>query len=964
MKPVCSLLGSLLVLSSFCHAESLPQASFFRGVNLAGPAIQMDGYDWQAGDDDNVRVQGSSFENQEVALVPRTDVVRAQMIRSSRWGGNLDIQLLNVPSGWYQVFIYAWEDNHTTDFQLQVNDRQVIERFSSGSAGRWHRLGPFPAQVKSGEIKVSARGGDANLSGIEVWSGRGPLPTLVPNGFVSVPTSEQIAFFERRIRPLLVEHCYQCHSAEASELGGGLLLDSRRGLLAGGDTERPVIPTDTEHSLLVRAVSYADAHLKMPPDEKLADDEIAALKSWIAMGVPDPRDEDTIATYKQRHEIDWDAARDFWSLRPINRPRPPNTKHAWWLRNDIDGFVVAKIEANGLEPASDADKRRLIRRATFDLIGLPPRREEIDEFVNDDSPDAFAHVIDRLLSSRHYGERWGRHWLDVVRYSDTAGDNSDFPIPQMASYRDWVINAFNRDLPYDEFVRQQLAGDLLHFKARSETYQPTIATGYIANARRFGSRVDDYPQHLTIEDTIDNVGRTFLASTINCARCHDHKFDPFTTADYYGIYGIFNSTRYPWPGIELDQQQRDLIALVSEAEYQAALDAKAASQKPLDELVKQLEAEVKVAQEGSAERKELDNRLKDAKDKAEKNAKTPLPIDDAYAVSDAKSIDDAAIQIKGDPAKLGDLVPRHFLTVLGGQTLLVDDTTSGRLQLANWILDEQNPLTMRAIVNRVWLYHFGKGIVPTPNDFGRQGKPPTHPELLDWLATEFRNSGYSIKALHRTIMLSHTYQMSSQVSELAADHDPNNEWLSAFPQRRLDAEAIRDTVLMLGGTLDLSPAGPHPFPPPSDWKFTQHNPFKAVYESNHRSVYLMTQRIQRHPFLAIFDGPDPSVSTPQRSTSTTPLQSLYFLNDPVVHEQANQFADTIVRAGDNDATRLSFAYLQALGREPSEDEISATVDFLARSKAASGKQADEAIQYAWQAMVRVIFRLNEFVYVD
>ncbi|MDA0813095.1 MAG: DUF1549 and DUF1553 domain-containing protein [Verrucomicrobia bacterium] len=561
---------------------------------------------------------------------------------------------------------------------------------------------------------------------------------------------------------------------------------------------------------------------------------------------------------------------------------------------------MAKLEDAGISPAPDADRRVLIRRASFDLIGLPPTPEEVADFLADTSPDAFEKVLERLLKSPRYGERWGRHWLDVVRYADTAGDNSDFPIPQVHRYRDWVIDAFNRDLPYDEFVRDQLAGDLRGGATDEERNERVIATGYLANARRFGSRVDDYPQHLTIEDTIDNFGRSFLGITVSCARCHDHKFDPIPTKDYYALYGIFNNTRYPWPGIELDQKQRDFVPL-----------------SPSGELV--------------------------------------------YAVTEQKEIADVAVQLKGDPTKLGPIVPRRFLTVLGGATLPEDKTTSGRAELAEWIFDPDNPLPARVMANRLWLHHFGQGIVATPNDFGKQGKPPTHPELLDFLASAFRDSGWSIKAMHRLIMLSRTYQLSSEREAEVIQIDPDNQLLEAFPRRRLDAEAIRDSLLALGGNLDLSPAGPHPFPEQEKWKFTQHNPFEAVYDSSHRSVYLMTQRIQRHPFLAIFDGADPSASTPARTTTTTPLQALYFLNDPFVHDQAKRVAESIIAHAPEDSTRIQRAYEALFGRAATEEEHAAAQDFLTRARAVEEDSGDLA---AWAAYVRVLFRLNEFVYLD
>jgi hypothetical protein len=596
--------------------------------------------------------------------------------------------------------------------------------------------------------------------------------------------------------------------------------------------------------------------------------------------------------------------------------------------------------------------------------------------------------VNRLLDSPHYGERWGRHWLDVVRYADTAGDNSDFPIPQMHRYRDWVINAFNRDLPYDQFVREQLAGDLLSGATTQETHERLIATGYIANARRFGSRVEDYPQHLTIEDTIDNVGRAFLGLTVSCARCHDHKFDPITAADYYALYGTFHSTRYPWPGIELDQKQRDLVPLVEPGHLAEAEHARKAH----DEEKRRLEKEVQKLKDSlkdtpAEEKKNVEAKIKVAEQAVKDHVNRGLPFEQAYAVAEAPKSADVAIQLKGDPAKPGDVVPRRFLTVLGGQQLPASETASGRRQLAEWIVDPKNPLATRVMVNRLWLHHFGKGLVPTPNDFGKQGKPPTHPELLDWLATQFIESGWSVKAMHRSIMLSRTYRLSSDPSSATSGQSAVSskqltgtnavealatlpllaDYYAVFPRRRLDAESLRDTLLALGGNLETDPGGGHPFPPPTEWKFTQHNPFKAVYDSKHRSVYLMTQRIQRHPYLAIFDGADPSASTAYRITSTTPLQALYLLNDPFVHEQSQAFAARIAKAGRNDEARLMFAYQAALGRPADQDELDQGLAFLTKARETlveSGKPGEQVAAEAWQALVRTLFRLNEFVYLD
>lgn len=840
-----------------------------------------------------------------------------------------------------------------------------MRQFHSGATGRWQLLGPWHTVSKEGTIKLSARGGAVNLSGVELWRDDGRIPDPPAPEFLDAPTSDQIAFFERKIRPLLVEHCYECHSASAESIKGGLSLDSRAGIIKGGDTGPAITPGRPGSSLLIQAVRHIDPDLSMPPKTKLSSEDVANLEEWIRMGVPDPRTENTIAQTQLNSDMDWEDARKFWSFRPIVRPPLPSVGDASWPMNGIDRFILASLEEVGLKPAEQADKRILLRRATFDLTGLPPTSEELESFLNDDSPSAFARVVDRLLDSPKYGERWGRYWLDVVRYADTAGDNSDFPIPQHYRYRDWVISAFNRDMPYDQFVREQLAGDLLESRDMAERHQRIIATGYIANARRFGSRVHDYPQHLTIEDTIDNLGRSFLGLTVSCARCHDHKFDPITAKDYYALYGIFHSTQYPWPGIELEQKQRDFIPLAPDSQVKAATTAHREKQEQLEAAVARLEEEIKSAE--SEKKEALQRALEQAKKAVDIHKRTPLPIDQAYAVRDASRIENVRIHQKGDPAKPGPVVRRGFLTVLNGAELPPNMKTSGRLELSQWIVDRSNPLTARVMANRIWLGHFGKGIVPTPNDFGRQGKPPTHPELLDWLAVEFMESNWSIKSMHRLIMLSRTYQQSSELSPDALGRDPNNELLSAFPRRRLEAEAIRDTLILLANNLDQQPGAEHPFPPRTEWKFTQHNPFRAVYETNRRSVYLMTQRIQRHPYLAIFDGADPATSTPMRTTSTTPLQALYLLNNGFVHEQAQQFARRLFAGGDSEHERLNQAYILALARPPDAVEQKSAMAFLSEVRQVlqqNGTPARDVELKAWEALLRVIFRLNEFVYLD
>ncbi len=883
-------------------SDASESAVFFRGLNLNGPEVVIDGHAWEGRESKNYVCTDKAFEQQNVPLVPSTDADRAKMIRSSRWNGNR-IELKNLPGGTFTVFLYVWEDNRAETYEIRVNGKTVFSRFNSGSAGKWQKLGPWYVDVSKGSIELTSKGGAANFSGIELWRGK-------HDGSNDPPiTDEQLAFFESRIRPLLATHCYECHSSESDELQGGLLVDSRPTMRRGGDTGPAVIPGDVEHSLLIQAVRYDDA-MEMPPDEKLSDAEIADLESWVKMGAPDPRSD---ATRFVRKKIDVNKARQFWSLRPIADPIPPEPKDASWGYNEIDRFVAVGLEQHGLHPIGDADKRTLLRRATYDLIGLPPSPDEVAAFLADESSDAFAKVVDRLLQSPHYGERWGRHWMDLVRYADTAGDNSDYPIPEAYRYRNYIIDSLNADKPYDQFLREQIAGDLLPAATDDQRNEQTIATGYLAISRRFGSVVKDYPQHLTIEDSLDNIGRTVLGMTITCARCHDHKFDPISQDDYYGLYGILASSRYPFPGIELDSKPRDFVPLVEKG-------------KPGKTLV--------------------------------------------YAMAEG-DVDDAAVHLRGEPQKPGDVIPRRFLEVLGGQTLSAEETRhSGRLSLATWLTDADNPLTARVIVNRIWHYHFGTGLVKTPSDFGVRGLPPTHPELLDWLASRFIADGWSIKQMHRRIMLSRTYQLSSQGDHHAAaiQADPNNDWHWRFNRQRLDAESLRDTLLLLSGEFDTQmPREPHPFPPKDKWKYTQHHPFRDVYDTNRRSVYLMMARLNARPFFTTFDGADQNASTSVRDSSVTTVQSLYLLNDPFVHENAEKLVARLLQPDLDHDARLVLAYELILGRPPTAAERSDITEWM-RSMNEVLKQSENDIavreRETWTAFTRSLLRTNEFLYVD
>ena len=843
-----------LALCLMATADSLgADATFFRGLNLNGPAVTIDGHRWEGMDSKLYRCDDKAFDAQQISLLPSTDGERAKMIRSSRWGGNR-VELLDVPAGRYSLFLYVWEDNNPETYDIAVNEKTVLRGFRSGRAGQWERLGPWHVDAAQERIVITSKGGAANFSGVELWQGE-------HDGSAAPEISEeQLAFFENRIRPLLIEHCYECHSEQSETAEGELLVDSSPTLRRGGSRGPGVVPGDLEQSLLIEAIRHTNDQLQMPPDEKMSGDDIAAFEQWVQDGAPDPRRSPTRVASKS---IDLEKARAFWSFRAVEDAEVPAVADAAWPTSDIDRFVLAQLESRQLQPLGQADKRTLIRRATFDLTGLPPTPEEIDEFLRDGSPDAVASLIERLLASPQYGERWGRHWMDLVRYADTAGENSDYPIPQAYRYRNYIIDSFNHDKPYDQFVREQIAGDLMPAESDRQRNEQIIATGYVAISRRFGSVIENYPQHLTIEDTIDNMGRVVLGLTLSCSRCHDHKFDPVLQTDYYGLYGIFESTRYAFPGIELDKKPRDFVALYQDG-------------KPGDEL--------------------------------------------AYAIGDDMAID-ANVHLRGEPDQPGELVPRKFLDLLGGQRLNDEESKqSGRLQLAHWLTDPSNPLTARVMVNRIWQHHFGAGLVPTPSDFGLRGQPPTHPELLDWLATRFIESGWSIKQMHRLMMNSRVYQLASiegsiddvEPEQPVADAyrvDPNNELLWRYQRRRLDAESLRDSLLALSGELDLSPMiEPHPFPPVEKWQFTQHHPFRDSYDSNRRSVYLMTARLNARPYFNSFDGADRNASTAVRDSSVTTVQSLYLLNNDFVHQMATGFADRLIRESSIDEARLQRSF--------------------------------------------------------
>ena len=873
-----------------------------------------------------------------------------------------------------------------------------------------------------------------------VWL-NAPSVALAADTPAAHPKSEDFDFFEKKIRPVLVDQCYKCHSAQSEKLKGALRVDTREGLLKGGKTGPAAVPGDLEKSLLIRAIRYTDDEMLMPPKSRLPVDVVKDFEAWVKMGLPDPRNQ-TTPVLPPEPAYNYVEARKFWSFQPPKEPRVPDVKNTQWPATPIDRFILAKQEEKSITPVQDADKRALLRRATFDLTGLPPSPDEMETFLKDESPAAFEKVIDRLLASPQYGEQWGRHWLDVIRFADTSGCNSDFPIPPMYRFRNYVIDSFNQDKPFDQFVREQIAGDLMPAVTNAEHYQKTVATGYLAISRRFGSGAEAF--HLTIEDTIDTTGKAMLGLSLGCARCHDHKFDPVPNNDYYALYGIFKSTRYAFPGTENFPHAKDFVPLAPFEEAEAfrksesesgALDTKI--RKLIDEK-QDLERQEKLAKEAEAkllavpdEKPEKTAAAKDAKDakdtkesiskeaqaEAEKDKAAEAPkepkkpqkeigtmeepdtrkqtlfrvqmamvkadLEDArnrqktldakfatteraYAVSEGTP-GDAKLHRKGDPTILGEEVPRGFLTILGGPQLPKGFSGSGRLQLAQWMTDANNPLTARVMANRIWQQHFGHGIVQTPNDFGVRGRRPTHPELLDYLALRFVEGGWSIKALHKQIMLSHVYRLASVQNAKDAEADADNELLWRFNRRRLSAEEFRDAMLDVSGALDRTMAGPHPFPPASQWHYTQHTPFIATYETRHRSIYLMQQRIRKQPFLELFDGADTNATTGERPVSTTAIQALYFMNDPFMHEQADTLAVRVGMAYADDTERIKYVYDLAFGRPPTAGEIDTAIEYLRKCKAAMKETdlpKDKQSRAALASYMRMLMSSNEFMFVE
>lgn len=805
-------------------------------------------------------------------------------------------------------------------------------------------------------------------------------------------SAEQVAFYETQVKPVLKAHCLKCHGEDPKKLRGGLDLTRRAGVLAGGDTGPAVDLKQPDASLLLKAIHYKDEDYQMPPAGKLPAEPIAVLTRWVKDGLPWAPGDDG-GTQVEKHAGGPD--KNYWAYQPVKRPAIPEVKDKTWVRTPIDAFILAKLEAKGLKPVAPADKAALCRRAYYDLTGLPPTPEQIDEFAADNSPDAYERLIDKLLASPHYGEKWGRHWLDVVRFAETNGYERDGPKPFAWRYRDYVIQSFNADKPYDRFVREQVAGDELWPGDRDAI----IATGFY----RLGLW-DDEPAdpELALFDGFDDLvtvtGQGFLAMTLNCCRCHDHKGDFFPQADYYKMVAFFRDVR-PFSNTREVKSKSNLTDIspperrkLYEPELkarEARIDALTAKLTAIeDEAIKKMSAEDQRAAEGidrpavvakvpavlEGERKEEYLRLKKERDDLKRK---PLPSQEfALSVNHCYvSPPKTHVLVRGNPGAHGKEVVPGFPSVFGVPDPVIPTpgptakSSGRRAVLANWLASKENPLTARVMVNRVWQYHFGRGIVPTPSDFGKLGEMPTRPELLDWLATEFMDGGWKLKRLHKLIMLSSTYRLSAKSDAAALKIDPANMLRWRFDMRRLTAEEVRDSMLAVSGNLNLKAGGPSVYPKLSaevlaGISFTdkkEHWPDSPPEEANRRSVYVFVKRSLQVPVLNAHDQADTDSPCPVRYTTTVPTQALGMLNGDFANEQAAALADRLAKEHPGDlAGQVARAVRLTTGRAPAAGEVAKDVAFVNEMKA-KHKLDDRA---ALTRFALLALNANEFVYLD
>jgi hypothetical protein len=773
-------------------------------------------------------------------------------------------------------------------------------------------------------------------------------------------TPEQLEFFEKKIRPVLVDKCYDCHSESSGKNKGELSLDTRDGIRAGGDRGPAVIPKNVEDSVLIHAIRQ-DAQLRMPPEKKggkLPDEIVADFEQWVKMGAPDPRDAAKVATEepaKPEKPVDWDKERQYWAFQKPVKSRPPAVANKKWAKTEVDQFILAKLEAKGLKPVPDADRRVLVRRVYYDLTGLPPSPAEVEAFVKDRSPDAYAKLVDKLLASSHYGEQWGRHWLDVARYGESTGLDRNLNFPYAWKYRDYVIRAFNEDKPYNQFVKEQLAGDLLPAKDQAERDKLVVATGFLAiGPKGLNETRPKYSKWQVVDDQVDATSRGFLGLTLGCARCHNHKFDPLPTKDYHALAGIFASTDtlYGTVGGRGNRRPTSLVALAGAPELPVLF-----TREPTPNMFVNTNANFDAAggrgRRGGAGGTNGFGGFaggRGGRGRAATNQIERIPAHGAYVmgVRDLEEPQDLPIYYRGELSKPKDIAPRGFPRIIAekaSHTIPADG--SGRLQLAEWIVDEDNPLTARVVVNRAWQHLFGVGIVNTPDNFGKLGGQPTHPELLDYLAVKFvKEQNWSIKELVRSLVLTRAYQLGSDVDAKDLEADPANTLVWRAAPRRLSAEALRDSLLVASGRLDDVPPGFAITAEFGDGYYGVNiweSDFPEVYRK--RSVYLPIVRDLVPESLSLFDFPNPNLVGARREETTSPSQALFLMNNALVADESLHLARRLLKdANLSDRERVRQAYLATLLREPTRSEIKRARSFIEDQRALLASAKPEVAQ--------------------
>ena len=762
---------------------------------------------------------------------------------------------------------------------------------------------------------------------------------------IPIPGAEpDSGFFEKRVRPILANRCFACHGPHAGEGQAGLRLDTLDGMLRGGRSGPAIVPGQAGRSLLIHAVNH-DTSLQMPPKAKLAIDEVAALTRWVDEGAawPNAPSPTARASGSQEEQGGFTAEeRAHWAFQPMRDPQPSPGGDS-----PIDAFVRSRLQANGLEPVPAADKRTLIRRATMDLHGLLPSPEEVRDFVADESEAAFERVVDRLLASPRYGERWGRHWLDVARYADSNGMDDNIVHGDAWRYRDYVIRAFNEDKPYSRFVLEQLAGDVITAWGDPNREEGLVATGFLMLGPKMVGEDDPVKQKLDFADEqLATTSKAFLALSVDCARCHDHKFDPIRSSDYYSMLGMFTSTK-----------------TVLTYRVTSKLNATALSGPQEDRRLSEIERRFDYHSDflTNYNRATTPQRVVDAQQEALQDAlEEYFEIPKAMAVAEG-AIADLTVMIRGNHLTPGPPAPRQFPAILAGESQTPIRKGSGRRELADWLTRADHPLTARVMANRIWKWHLGHGIVRTTDNFGVLGDRPDHPELLDWLAMRFVEDGWSVKSLHRRIMLSGAYRRSYSQDAGAAGVDPENRLLWRANRRRMEAEAIRDSLLAVSGQLDPAMGG----------KTMRHRNFTnlnanalsrdpSLYESRRRSVYLPVLRSALYEVLQAFDFANPSTSNGMRGSTMVAPQALFMMNSGLIEDASRMFALRIQREGSGgDSGRIQLAHEIAYARPAADDEVSSWTDFLDRYESVAGNRAA-----AWQGLCRILLSSSEFLYVQ